>query len=373
MRAYFAPILLAIFFLGIGLVLGVSRLMYLNGILAEPFFGQLYPHHGEIMVFGFLGTLIITERYIGTLPLNPNRYLVLMPFLVSIGVLIKLIGWVSEAGALNFVGAAFFAAGVLLYICNLVFLSRFGTDSTPYKFMGLGALLLLASSIITLGRSPVSNLGLSFLMLGFPVLTILGERIELAKFTVADIGERGRRALSFAVLSSLLLVAYVFVPVGLILTGSFLFYLPIVWTLYKGEMAGKAKKKRLMVYIRTHLRVAYLWLFLGLGLLVLHSLFPRYSPALFDASTHSIAAGFIFTMILAHAPVIGPAILGRKLVEEHLSLAPLTLLTVANTLRVGGYILKFMGVDLSMVIGLSGVVFLVALLSFAATMVRAVK
>lgn len=121
-------------------------------------------------------------------------------------------------------------------------------------------------------------------------------------------------------------------------------------------------------YLARHLRVAYFWLFLGLFLLLAISL-RGYSMATFDAATHSIAVGFIGTMILAHAPIIAPSLLGLKLLEERLSYVPLFFLTLANIFRVGGEPL----LGSSALSGYSGLLLLPMLLSFAASMLRALK
>jgi len=105
---------------------------------------------------------------------------------------------------------------------------------------------------------------------------------------------------------------------------------------------GQTSPQKLHRYLGQHLLLAYSWFFLGLVLVIVWAA-VRGGSALYDASVHSLAVGFVGTMILAHAPVIAPAILPRTIAQEKLNLLPLELLTVGNLLRVGGYVLKGAG------------------------------
>ena len=57
--------------------------MYANSVISDAILSKLHAHHEEIMVFGFLATLIVTERYVGSLAINPPRITHSMPFLVA--------------------------------------------------------------------------------------------------------------------------------------------------------------------------------------------------------------------------------------------------------------------------------------------------
>jgi hypothetical protein len=67
-------------------------------------------------------------------------------------------------------------------------------------------------------------------------------------------------------------------------------------------------------FLRSALILAYLWLFAGA---VVMTAWAQFSPAIFkDVLFHLFALGFIFTMILGHAPLILPAALGMPPLQK---------------------------------------------------------
>jgi len=78
-------------------------------------------------------------------------------------------------------------------------------------------------------------------------------------------------------------------------------------------------------------------------------------------------------MIIAHGPVIMPVLLHRNLGAEVLSPIPLFLITIANAVRVLGNILKPLYPTLSLLIGYSGLLVLISVVSFFIMIMRAVR
>ncbi len=373
MRPQLLVVPLAVALLLLGTVVGMLRLMFLNGITSQAIAASLQGHHGEMMVFGFLATLIVTERYLGSLDLPMPRPVHAMPFLVGGGALLKLVGWLAGGSqALDVAGTFLLGLGVLGYLVLLYHLAS-GRDASAYRFLGIGAVLLLAAALLMLRYRPTGNLGLTLLLLGFPVMTILGERLELSRIVAPKNPARSGWMLALATLAWLPLLVYVVGPrKGYLIVASVVLLAPVAVSLGWGDRRlMSTSKQRLGNYVARHLPLAYAWLFLGLVLSALFALRTGYSEPLFDAASHSIAVGFVGTMILAHGPVIAPAILRRRLNANRLSYIPLGLLTLGNGMRVVGYLLKASGTDLSWPMGLSGVVLLAALVAAGVMLVAA--
>jgi len=354
------------------LITGIVRLMALEGMLGQPPLVRTFPLHGEVMVFGFLAVLIVTERYLGSLTFRLNPAVHSMPFLVGAGAVLKLLGRLTGADPLHAVGTILLALGVVIYIYLLLAVSRQSAQALPFCFMLLAAILLLLGDLLTLRSSPVGRMNLSLILLGFPILTIIGERVELSRYISPRLLSRMRWGLAAcAVAFLLLLIAENPVPAGVwaVLLG--LAVLPLLSSESSLVRAAGASPERLHRYLGKHLVVAYFWFFLGLALTMAWAVGGS-GPALFDASLHALAVGFIGTMILAHAPLVVPAILHLNVAHEGLSFVPLALLTAGNLLRVGGQVLKAV-LPLESLIGASGLLILAALIAFVWMMGRSLR
>lgn len=365
LRPQLAVVPLALAFVLLGTVVGMLRLMYINGITTQPLASALYGHHGEIMVFGFLATLIVTERYLGSLDMPLPGPVHAMPFLVGLGALIKLVGWLARVETLDVLGTLLLGLGVLGYLVLLYHLAS-GRDTAAYRFLAVAAALLLAAALLTLRYRPSGNLGLTLVLLGFPVMTILGERLELSRVVAPRSPARSGWMLALAAVAWALLLAYVVGPRnGYLIVAAAALLAPVAATLAWGDRRLMVRShQRLGNYVARHLPLAYAWLFLGLLLSAVFALRTGFSQPLFDAASHSLAVGFVGTMILAHGPVIAPALLGRRLDQSRLNYIPLGLLTLGNLLRVGGYLLMEAGTYVAAPVGLSGAVLLMAVLAF---------
>jgi nitrite reductase (NO-forming) len=359
---YFIALPLAVFYFVLALVVGVIKLMTLSGLLASPPLTVLFPHHGELMVFGFLATLVPAERYIGSRSMNIPPLIHAMPFLTSIGALLKLFSWFTRVEILNVAGTLSIAGGVLLYIHLLAFLSGHSTEKTSFRLMGTGALALLLSLVASYSIPPVGNLSLAFLMLAFPALTILGERVELSKFTMRRIGIEAQAAGLAGVLGFLVSIA-IQTPF-LLMAASLLFFALAVYIMRSERLV---LAEGLKGYLSWHLIVAYAWFFLGFALAFVASLAKK-PQIYFDPAVHALAVGFVLGMIYAHVPIVAPAILGRRVNETRLTLFPLALLTLGNILRLLGEATKVRAV-----VGYSGLLVLLSLAALARMMQAAVR
>ncbi|MBI4297799.1 MAG: NnrS family protein [Chloroflexi bacterium] len=374
MRPQLLAVPVAVLLMLLALAVGVLRLLTIGGMLdgGQPPLAQAFPFHGEIMVFGFLAVLIVTERYLGSLPFRLNRIVHLMPFLVAVGAVLKVVGRLAEVDALNAAGVALLGAGLVIYLYMLLELGRQSARTLPFRFMALAAFFLLAGAIFSLRGAPVGNMNFTLFLLGFPILTILGERVELSRFLSPATYRRAEGSLLAAGIAFLLLLVgdgdyLVAIWAGLLGLAT----LPLLASELALIRAGEASPERLHRYLGRHLVVAYLWFFLGLALAIAFAA-SQDSGALRDASSHSLAVGFVGTMILAHAPVIAPAIFPWWRIDaQRLSLVPLGLLTVGNLLRVALDILNISGTEKAL--GISGLLVAAAVVAFAWMMARSLK
>ena len=110
-----------------------------------------------------------------------------------------------------------------------------------------------------------------------------------------------------------------------------------VWLLAFDMARRTVRKSGLTRYIAASLLAGYFWLGVA-GLLGLR--FGGETAGLhYDAFLHSIFVGFVFSMILAHAPIILPAVTGLPLAFHGGFYVPLALLQASLALRVVGDLL----------------------------------
>lgn len=370
MRPHLVAIPVALVFMLLAVMLGALRLLSIQGITPTPLaFLQL--HHGEMMIFGFLAPLILTERYLGAAAFRLPRVFQLMPLLAALGALLKLLSWVSSAAILNTAGSISLAVAVLFYVYVLGVVAGKSAQPLPFRYMSLGAATLLVSALLSINRSPAGNPAFTLLLISFPVLTIIGERVELSRFLAPAVFRRARWGLWGVTLGSILLLLRITAVDSSYLVAAWTLFLAIAVAPLVGPETAlvRAGQRGLYRYLGWHLAFAYLWLLIGLVILAVGGeTYPLY-----DAGTHSLAIGFVFTMIMAHAPVIAPVLLKRNVQETKLSYWPLVLLTLSTAMRVAGNVLSGMGVQLPGLSGLSGVAALLAIILFIVMIVRALK
>jgi hypothetical protein len=156
---------------GLSLLAGLDAALMLLGVPAPVSAARLPDVHGMLLVFGFVGTLVSLERAVA-LRLRPGF---LAPALLGAGGLLLVspaplaVGqWAMLAGAAALVGVY-----VPLW-------SRQQDDAVLVQ--AIGAVLGVGALALWLGGVPVSHL-LPWLA-GFVVLTIAGERLELARIAM---------------------------------------------------------------------------------------------------------------------------------------------------------------------------------------------
>ena len=279
--------------------------------------------HAVLMVSGFLGSLISLERAVG-LRASWGYVAPVASVLGSFALLVPPVQFLAPV-------LLVFASGVgVALLVALLFVHR-----TPaVALMCAGMASWLVGNLVWAARFPALLAGDALLWwIGFPVLLIAGERVELARFRPTAISAGA----ALYGLAALFIVASV---VGLVrplpanhLAGAALAGIA-VWLLLFDSARAQLGSAGLGRFIASALIPGYVWL--GLGGVFLAAPPPLQGPYLNDAMLHAVFLGFVMSMILAHAPIVFPTLLGRPIPFRRAFYGPLALLNASLILRVAG-------------------------------------
>lgn len=300
----------------LALLAGLDAALLLLGLPAPVTADRLPQVHGMLMVVGFLGTLVALERAVAL----GRRAAFASPALLGLGALLL----VSPAPLA--VGRSVLVAGTAGLVAVYLPLWRRQHDDAVLV-QALGAVLALGATMLWLGGVPVS--GLLPWLVGFVVLTIAGERLELAR-----IGMARSAGPVLVLLAAALLVAVVSAllwPVpGLALLGTVLLGLTAV--LASQDVARRTiRGSGLPRYMAWCLLAGYAWLAVAGAIWLVGG--PTDEGASYDAVVHAVFLGFAISMVMAHAPVILPAVVRRPLPYHPALYAPVLLLHGSLVLR----------------------------------------
>ena len=276
--------------------------------------------HGPLMISGFLGTLISLERAV----VLERRWAYLAPLLTGMGALMLVLGVTGSLGPLLITLGSL--VGVAIFV---VIITR-----QPIHFtvvMGLGSVSWLVGNLLWLSGQAVHSV--VFWWIGFLVLTIAGERLELSRLRrLSSVGQTIFLGTVLLLLAGLVL-SRVNSDVGVRMAGAGMLLLAL-W-LFRYDIARRTVRQTgLPRFIAICLLTGYLWLGVGgvLGLLFGGiSAGPRY-----DAMLHSVLLGFVLAMIFGHAPIIFPAVLGLPITFRSTFYLHLMLLHLSLLLRIIG-------------------------------------
>jgi hypothetical protein len=316
--AWRVPLLLLAFAsLFAGMAAGLARL----GWSFPAPVAELAALHGPLMASGFFGTVISLERAVALS--RPWGYL--GPLLTGLG---------AAAGIL---GAPFAIAPILvatgsfvLLAASMVFYRRQRELFT--LTLALGAACWVLGNLLWLAERPI-YLAVPF-WIGFLVLTIAGERLELSR--VLPPSAVARRVFVAAILVLLVgigLSAFAWTA-GTLLLGTGLLVLS-AWLMRQDVARRTVKGRGLPRFIAVCLLTGYVWLALsGLSMLAAGGL--GYGGASYDAALHAVLLGFVFSMVFGHAPIILPAVLRVAVPYTAYFYLPLALLHGSLLIRVAG-------------------------------------
>ncbi len=331
---------------GVALLAGLDAGLLLLGLPTPVTTERLPDAHGMVLVLGFVGTVIALERAVAL----RRRAGFAAPALLGAGGLL-----VISAAPLR-LGQVALALGAATLIGVYIPLWRRQRDDSVLV-QAFGAVLATGGALLWLGGLPVARL-LPWLT-GFIVLTIAGERLELARVTLLASATVGQ-LLGLAAMITLGTVLTLLWPVvGYPVLGLSLLAL-VGWLLVHDVARRTIRAKGLTRFMAGCLLAGYVWLSVAGGIWVLAGAVTD-GPA-YDAVIHSVFLGFTMSMIMAHAPVILPAVLRCQLPYHPVMIAPPVLLHASLLLRLA--VGDARGLDLARQIG--GALNVVALLGFAA-------
>ena len=241
----------------------------------------------------------------------------------------------TAAGLGGPLGPLLITLGSLVLVAAAVAIIRI----QPALFTGViaaGAVAWAVGNLLWLSGRPVPNVALWWL--GFLVLTIAGERLELSRLLRLSGSVRTLFLAGVLVMVAGMAWATVDFAAGVRLTGA-------AWLLLAGWLLRfDIARRRLRAggqarYMAVALLTGYGWLGVGGLLALLHggaTAGPHY-----DALLHAVTVGFVFSMIFAHALIIVPAILRVDLPYHPRLYVPLALLHLSLLLRITGDLLPW--------------------------------
>lgn len=313
---------------GASLLAGLDAALTLLGVAAPvgpSTAPTLPPSHGTLMVFGFVGTLIALERAVALRRVWGYS----APALLGAGSLAQLVpafgdgtAWVPRAVVLG--GAVMFA---------VVYVPLWRRQRDPAVLVqALGAVAaaggagLLAAGV---GVPAVVPWFAAFLL-----ATIAGERLELARLRISGRWAEPLLVTACAAIVALGPATLLWPAVGYPLFGLALLGLA-AWLVKYDVARATIRSKGLPRFVAACLLAGYAWLAVAAGVCLLNpgAGSGSLAGAAYDAFLHATFLGFVMSMIMAHAPVILPAVLRRPLPYLPVMWVPAVLLHATLVLR----------------------------------------
>jgi hypothetical protein len=276
------------------------------------------------MVSGFFGTVISLERAVAI----ARRWAYLGPLCAGLGALLLIVGAPTQIAA------------TLMGIASIILLLA---SVAAYRIQPAfhGMILILGAASWGVGNL-FWGIGGSILdavtwWMGFLVLTIAGERLELSRFLApSPVAQR-----LFALITGLFLLgtsvsAFWRYPGWIIVGLSLIGY--VVWLLRQDVARRTVKQSGLTRFIALCLLSGYGWLAVG-GALLLSSQTALGAGLVYDAALHALFVGFVFSMVFGHAPIIFPAVTRLQVPYHPWFYIPLLALHLSLMIRLGGDLL----------------------------------
>ncbi|WP_216386595.1 hypothetical protein [Arcanobacterium phocae] len=286
--------------------------------------------HGYVMVIGFLGSLISLERAQALSHKAPwHRWAYLSPLLLASGGLSLGIGGMGTLIAT--IGHFLMIEGAFT-LCAIYCTLHLRTRGMITAAQILSALCLSLATILVL-LLDISQL--ICVLAAFVIITIISERAELAQLSMGP-----RAAPTLFVTSSLLVltsgVALIWPTVGNRIFGVVLLIIAL-WLIRYDVPRVLIRRTGVQRFTAVSLLAGYIWLIVS-ALVLIVTAFPP-GTILYDLVIHAIFVGFAMSMIMAHAPIIFPAVLGLPVPFVAAMWIPLIALHVGLGIRVSSQIL----------------------------------
>jgi hypothetical protein len=309
--------------------------------------------HGPLIISGFLGTLVSLERAAAL----GRRWPYLASLLAGLGGLALLTGLPPA------LGRGLVTLGSLTLVAIFGLANRLQPNAA-HLTMGLGALCWLIGNIAWWAGQPLYQAVPWWA--GFLVLTIAGERLELARLLRPGRWAQITFVAGVGLFTLGLLTSRLAFGIGVRVSGAGLIALGL-WLLRYDIARRTIWQTGLARYIAACLLPGYVWLIAAGGLWLAWGDYFLAGP-MYDARLHALFVGFVLSMIFGHAPIIFPALVGSALSYRPWFYLPLSLLHASLLLRVAG------GLSFTQPLRLwGGMLNVVALLLFAGLMVGSAR
>lgn len=300
----------------VALLAGLDAALILLGVSAPVVTERLPDVHGMLMVFGFVGTLICLERAVA---LRKPLGFVAPALLGASGLLLF-----SPAPLLA--GKIVQTAGMLGFVAIYLPLWRRQRDDAVL-IESFGAVLGACACLMWLGGTPTELL-IPWLA-GFVILTIGGERLELARMAMGPRAGRDLLLLNgffiIGVCASLLWPTAGYPLLGVALLAM------VAWLAVHDVARRTIGSSGLPRFVAGCLLAGYFWLAVAAVIWIVGG--PATDGVRYDAVIHAVFLGFTISMIMAHAPVILPAVLRVPLPYHPALIVPTVLLHVSLLAR----------------------------------------
>lgn len=276
--------------------------------------------HGPLMVSGFVGTLISVERAIGL----GRRWAYAPPILTGVGSLALLVPAVAAYGPYAVL------AGSAAFVAVLAVIAR-RQPAAAAGAMIAAALLWAGGNALWVHGFAVHRLAPWWI--AFIVLLIAGERRELSRVVRLSAASRAGFGGAVAFLAAATASTLVEFDLGMRVFGFALVGLAM-WLLTQDIAQRSVAVRGLPRFMAAGLLAGYVWLGVA-GVALVHLGGVPAGPG-YDLVLHAVFLGFVFSMIMAHAPIIFPSVLGRPIPFRAAMWAPLVFLHASLALRVAG-------------------------------------
>jgi hypothetical protein len=271
-------------------------------VASSAWLGNAAVWHAALMICGFFGTVIGIERAVA----SKQRLAWMAPVAsASAG-----LAWVAGARALA--APLLVAASLVFLTVNVMLWRRERAPHTLLLACAAGA-WTVGNVLFAWGGAPVAW------WFAFLVVTIAAERLEMTRFMPR---RQGAQAILMAVMFALAAGA----AVSTALFGAALFALAL-WLIAFDIARRTIRAPGLPRYMAVSLLAGYVWLAIGGIAWVL---------GIRDAALHALGLGFVVSMVMAHAPVILPAVARIRLEFSAAFYVPLVLLHVSLAWRIVG-------------------------------------
>lgn len=315
----------------IALLSGLDAALLRLGLQAPVASLDLASLHGVLMIFGFLGTAILLERAVA---LQSDH---------------------KATSVWAYLAPAASVAATLIALVHIRLFPDTATRLAPAAAWALSMALLTAMYVVVWRRQPMIAVllqglgavaGLAGILLwgrgfeiaeivpwwcAFLIFTILGERVELARIAFAKGSTQGR-ILAEALVAALALVVTLFNPqIGYPLLGAALLVIAVDTALH--DIATRTiRLPGAPRFMAACMLAGYVWMMVSGGVWLIRG--PVFSGYGYDTVVHSLTIGFALSMVMAHAPVIVPAIARRELPYDRVMWAVWAMLQIGLIIRV---------------------------------------